>query len=156
MQTTAKRCPGCDTIKTLDQFYRDKCRSKGIGGYCKECQGKKNAEYRKRVDYPAMMARYMRNEYKRLKMNALKKVARSDKPLCVNCQCSFMPLLQINHKDGGGRIERKKYKNHRDFYRAIVRERRSIEDLEVLCLVCNAKHYAYLKYAKQYNVEYKG
>jgi hypothetical protein len=34
---TEKRCPRCDTVKPVDDFYRNRSASDGRQGYCKPC-----------------------------------------------------------------------------------------------------------------------
>lgn len=64
---------------------------------------------------------------------------------CVNCGCNRRELLEINHKNGGGTQE-----NNRvgPFICDILAGRRSVEDLNLLCKVCNSLHYLELKYGK--------
>lgn len=38
--------------------------------------------------------------------------------------------------------------NSMAFYRDIIALRRPVDDLEILCRVCNAKHYLEMKYGK--------
>jgi hypothetical protein len=44
----------------------------------------------------------------RVRHETLCKVANNDIPTCVSCGCSDIRLLEINHKNGGGRQECKK------------------------------------------------
>ena len=67
---------------------------------------------------------------------------------CVRCNCDDKRLLEINHKNGGGGKEMQAGKASHRFYIDIARLRRSSEDLEILCRVCNAEHYLELKYGK--------
>jgi predicted nucleic acid-binding Zn-ribbon protein len=62
---------------------------------------------------------------------------------CVRCGCDDFRLLEINHKNGGGRKELlvgRKTKA-RAFYHAIANGERKTDDLELLCRPCNAIHY---------------
>jgi hypothetical protein len=61
---------------------------------------------------------------------------------CVRCGCDRPELLEINHKNGGGR----KDLVGKWFYRAIVKLERDTGDLELLCRPCNAIHYLELKH----------
>ena len=70
------------------------------------------------------------------------------KPICNSCGCDDRRLLEINHKNGGGGKELAKGYNSVKFYRDIAGLRRKVDDLEILCRVCNAKHYLELKYGK--------
>lgn len=106
--------------------------------YCKRCK----CEY--------MKARRKANPAKHRAWNlttremALATVANGDLR-CTNCHCDFYPILEINHKNGGGCQERKG-KSNNSLHRDIIAGRRPIEDLEVVCRVCNALHYVQLKH----------
>ena len=80
-----------------------------------------------------------REDYKkRLRGKAIEKLGG---PVCINCGCTVSKILEINHINGGGRKELKKYKNYHSFFRAIINEKVNIRDFNILCRVCNAKHY---------------
>jgi len=68
---------------------------------------------------------------------------------CVRCGCDNIPLLEINHINGGGLKEFEGGKYAREFYRKIIRLERKVDDLEILCRVCNAWHYLELKTGKK-------
>lgn len=60
---------------------------------------------------------------------------------CIYCGCEAPEALEINHKNGGGYNE-KYYKKYRtSFYLDILKGRRTKDDLELTCRVCNAVHY---------------
>src|SRR3990167_1494667 len=67
---------------------------------------------------------------------------------CVRCGCDDSRLLEINHKNGEGKKDFGDGRYMREFYRKIIRLERRVEDLEILCRVCNARHYLELKYGK--------
>src|SRR5690349_5266768 len=58
--------------------------------------------------------------------------------LCIRCGCDRPEMLEINHKNGGGREELRRLKT--TFYRMIARLERAVDDLELLCRPCNAVH----------------
>lgn len=66
---------------------------------------------------------------------------------CVNCGCNDIRLLEINHKNGGGSVERKRT-GCLNLYEQIRRGERGIKDLELLCRVCNAQHYLESKFGR--------
>lgn len=74
------------------------------------------------------------------------KISGSNEPRCVRCGCDDMRLLEINHKNGGGNTEMQKGKNSNQFYAAILKGERPVDDLELLCKPCNAIHYLETKY----------
>jgi hypothetical protein len=84
------------------------------------------------------------------KKKVLAIISKSANPFCVSCGCDDMRLLEVNHKNGGGGKEMGKGIANKSmtFYRDITMLRRKTDDLEVLCRVCNAKHYLELKYGK--------
>jgi predicted RNA-binding Zn-ribbon protein involved in translation (DUF1610 family) len=83
-----------------------------------------------------------------LKRSVFALISKSPNPKCVSCGCDDLRLLEVNHKDGGGGKELNKGKNSMRFYRDIAMLRRGTEDLEILCRVCNAKHYLETKFGK--------
>ena len=64
---------------------------------------------------------------------------------CVYCGCDEFDVLEINHINGGGG---KEIKNNPQWITDIYYGRRTIEDLEVTCIVCNAWYYAKNKIKK--------
>jgi hypothetical protein len=88
--------------------------------------------------------------YNENRLKLLSKVG-NGKISCAYCGCDDTRLLEINHKNGGGNIERNKYAEKRSgsgFRRDIVAGRRSIDDLEITCAPCNARHKLEIKYGK--------
>jgi len=80
----------------------------------------------------------------------------NNNPHCVRCGCNDIRLLEINHKNGGGRQENQGGIKSDDFYRHIYQGIRKTDDLEILCKICNAWHYLELKYGElPYKIFYK-
>lgn len=83
--------------------------------------------------------------YHKLRLTALRMIGNK----CQNCGCNDEKLLEINHINGGGRKEFLKinggYTGGTNFYRAIVKGKRTLEDLNVLCRVCQWNHERGLK-----------
>lgn len=84
----------------------------------------------------------------RLRQSVFAIVSKSTTPRCANCGCDDIRLLELNHKNGGGGKEYQKGKNSMAVYRDIAMLRRKTDDLELLCRVCNARHYLEMKYGK--------
>jgi len=78
---------------------------------------------------------------------ALQKISGQDKPTCHHCGCDNLRFLEINHLNGGGQKESKLRRGNR-FTKDVLIGRRSVEDLEILCRVCNALHYLGLKFGQ--------
>lgn len=60
---------------------------------------------------------------------------------CIYCGCEIPEALEINHKNGGGYNEKNYKKCRTSFYLDILSGRRTKDDLELTCRVCNAVHY---------------
>jgi hypothetical protein len=65
--------------------------------------------------------------------------------ICVNCGCSDIRLLEINHKHGGGAREYRSGAGVR-LVEDIYYNRRNKNDFDVRCRVCNNLYYLILKY----------
>lgn len=81
---------------------------------------------------------------------AMQKIAGETEIRCSVCGCSFYPLLEINHKNGGGTYETS-IRGIQGFYADIVNNKRTVEDLEVTCKLCNIHHFIKLKYPNEGN-----
>ena len=89
--------------------------------------------------------KYKNRSGKNLKKSVLSVVG-GKHPKCVYCGCDDERLLELNHKFGGGTKEIKK--KGAKMYWDIILGRRKLDDLEIACRICNAKHYLELKYGK--------
>ena len=76
---------------------------------------------------------------------ALEVVSRG-KMACVYCGCDDIRILEINHKKGGGGKETERGSLHTPFYYAIIQGKRPIDDLEVVCKICNIRHFVTLRF----------
>ena len=93
---------------------------------------------------------------RKTRLLALQMVSKMEKPACI-CGCDDLRVLEINHKNGGGRQEYKKFglTGHR-LHRAIVTGKRKVDDLNVRCRVCNAIHDVERRFGFKYRVEFIG
>jgi hypothetical protein len=87
-----------------------------------------------------------------LKVKALDIVGHN-KIQCSNCGCTRIEILEINHKNGNGGVERKELGGGSRFHNSIVKGRRDVGDLNILCRVCNAAHYVKMKYGINFEVK---
>ena len=74
-----------------------------------------------------------RRAYARMRRTALLIVGRGVVK-CVSCGCDDDRLLEINHVNGNGRQDPQRLR----LYRVIARLARPVDDLNLLCRVCNA------------------
>lgn len=112
---------------------------------------KPNAEQRKR----ALCAWYSDPEHRRERQakdwiirrkRIFFRITGSITPSCARCGCDDPRLLEVNHRNGGGREELRQNKGTTQFYRDIAAGRRATNDLELLCKPCNAVHALELKF----------
>lgn len=139
-----KRCSACKQFKPLTDFGRNRSAEDGYSCYCKSCTAKK----RSTPQYMVKAKDTARKYRQRTRLNALQIIANSKIPKCVNCGCDFLPILEVNHKNGEGSKEYKKVGSAIGLFRNIVKGVRPTDDLEVLCEVCNRLHYVKLRYGK--------
>lgn len=118
MPALQKRCTKCHRKKPLRLFGKDKKRKK-YRSWCKSCESKKATEWIIQV-----------------RRDAIKALGGK----CVNCGCTDIRLLEINHIEGGGRKEYRK--NSPAFiYRQIRDKEADMSRYNVLCRLCNQLHY---------------
>jgi hypothetical protein len=82
---------------------------------------------------------------KRMRTAALNLLARGKPIVCESCGCDVFEFLQINHVNGGGSAEYRARRGRR-ITTEIVRGRRAIDDLNILCALCNWAYFFQLKY----------
>lgn len=78
-----------------------------------------------------------------------------EKLKCVRCGMNELNLLQINHKSLNGKLLKETGSGAWTFYRKIAHFQRKIDDLEILCFVCNWLHFIEKKYKLKYNIKYQ-
>lgn len=100
---------------------------------------------------PEKQALARKRAYINRKLKAIKLVG---EPKCVRCGCDELLFLEFNHKEGNGCIEWRRSGGIPMMDR-ILSKNRKIDDLEVVCRVCNALDYLERKnniQAKKYRV----
>lgn len=94
---------------------------------------------------------YDKNYMLKLRLKCLSMIS-NGKIECSNCGCKDIRILQINHINGGGSKEYAKFKQPKRFYKAIIRNERNIDDLNILCWVCNQAYYVKKKFNINFNI----
>ncbi len=79
---------------------------------------------------------YRNNLHKKIRIEALEKLAYDKQLKCVRCGCVSINVLQVNHKT----IKTKEIVDER-LLRGIINGERDVEDFEILCGVCNWLHF---------------
>jgi hypothetical protein len=138
--------------------YNKKYYIKNKEHYKEYCQEHKEhrKEYMKQWDNKnkEYIREYVRKRGKKFRIEVLNIISNNN-PHCIRCGCDDIKLLEINHKNGGGTKELQNGKLMTKFYRNIHEGIRKTDDLEILCRICNARHYLELKYGKlPYKISY--
>ncbi len=107
-------------------------------------------EYAKwRDDWYAKHPDFQKDKNQRAKLRAMQIVSGRPDPICVYCGCDDIRFLEINHKEGGGAKE--VLVSGSNFYWAIIKGRRPVDDLEITCGLDNKLHFYRLKYGDDAN-----
>ena len=122
----------------VENFYKTKYKEYAKKRYKKYYQTHKKEENERAKKY------FLKNKeqiYFKTRLKVLSKISSELK--CRNCNCNDIRILEINHKNGGGRKEiREKYENSQSrFIKAILKGSRNTDDLEILCKICNILHH---------------
>ncbi len=106
-------------------------------------------DYKKKYyrDHKEENKEHQKKYYKQRRLKLLNIISNNN-PCCVRCGCNDIRLLEINHKNGGGNKETKKGKKSSKLRNDILNGKRKTDDLELLCRVCNSRHWLELKYGK--------
>ena len=177
LNSKGKTCSKCRIEKELCDFYHNSKTKDNKGSYCKTCAKQIKKEHYHANKEQALMYRkgwrennkqkdkesYQRWKHKnpdsyekswrtynaKVRIKLLSKINSELK--CQNCGCDKIELLEINHILGGGLKEVKR--NNSKFYKSILDGSRQIDDLNLLCKICNIIHYVNLKFnIKHHNI----
>lgn len=135
-------CPFCGRkidIRDRRMEYKEYCNK-----YPEKAKKRKDGMIAWEKEHKAERAKKQREIRKKVIFNIIS----NGNPVCNNCGCNDIRLLEINHKNGGGGKEMQKGKRTNAFRSDIYSGRRKTDDLELLCRVCNAKYYLEMKYGK--------
>jgi len=91
--------------------------------------------YRKK--HPDTTRKWNKNANKSRRMRALIVINSS---LVCKCGRGKVSFLEIHHRNRDGKKDRKELKGS-SFYDAIIQGKRKINDLEVVCKICNLEDY---------------
>ena len=131
-----KVCSVCGVEKASSEFYSN-CRG-GIRPSCKPCYREYQNAARKALDEETRALRRIahnariRERYRELRQVVLEAYG-------AECQCCHEDdevFLAVDHVNNDGHVERKKFKNHTDFYLSII-ARGFPSDYQILCHNCN-------------------
>lgn len=116
MTSTTKRCPRCQTVKPVSDYYRNSARKDGVGVYCRHCQCEVDdaREKRQRAELLSMLG-----------------------GRCVSCGYNAdARALHVDHVNGGGSGERSS--GQHSYPAGLIRQVKASPDkFQLLCANCN-------------------
>jgi hypothetical protein len=100
--------------------------------------------------------RRRKENHLKLRLKALIVVGKNNLK-CSNCGCKDVRILEINHMNGNGSQEFKNIyrSNIKKFYTDIINSRRKIDDLNILCRVCNQAHFVKQRFGIDFDIKPK-
>ena len=112
-------------------------------------------EYRKKAREKYKLRKEKQRKYQQeIKLQALNIISKG-RIYCENCGCKDIRVLEINHINGKTEEEKIKRKGGILLYHDIIRNRRKIDDLNILCTICNWAYFIKQKYNIDYKIEVK-
>lgn len=106
------------------------------------------ATRRYRLKHPDRVLKLRREQYVKRKQRVMELVGeRYGGAKCCSCECTNIDFLEVNHVNGGGCKEWRA--NKKGMYDRILSGERKVDDLEVLCRICNAKDHLLRKYGRE-------
>lgn len=133
MPAQVKPCKKCGISQTLDEFHRHPYTKDGHKATCKSCLRQHYQENREEL---IKQSGQRQSEWRKRAIDKL------GGPRCRECGCDVYDILEINHVNGGGNVDRKENGMvSGKLWRAIALELRDLSEFEVLCRMCNQKHY---------------
>lgn len=124
LETKIKTCSQCLIPKPLKQFYRHAGRSDGFLDKCKDC-----TKANEKID----IERYRANGRKKQRSRRARALAALGGK-CVRCGFDDYRALQIDHKNGGGSLERRAGYQAKAILQVL---RGEVEKFQLLCANCN-------------------
>ena len=138
-----------------DHAYREKnkeklkLKSKEYYEKNKEVINQKASRYAK--ENVTRIKKYHKEYYQKIRLEVLARIDPDMK--CSMCGCDDTRFLEVNHIKGGGRKEQQRFKeeshnSNQNIIMLIHKGKRGVEDLNLLCRVCNSIDHLERKYGK--------
>jgi len=127
-----------------DLAYREKNRDK-INKQKREYYQKNKESIKQKVKNYAQknatrIKEYHKEYYQKIRLGVLARIDPAMK--CVMCGCDDTRFLEVNHIKGGGKKEQRGFKDEdhassQNIIMLIHKSKRGVEDLNLLCRICN-------------------
>ena len=134
---TAYRATHKDESAAYYEKNKEELNRKGQEYYQKNREAVIQRTKKYRQENKEWYKKYYQKKYENIKLQVLAKIDPAMK--CANCGCDETRFLEVNHIKGGGGQENKKRgkKVTRNMILLIHTGKRGLEDLNLLCRVCN-------------------
>lgn len=117
------------------------------GVICRKCADKQAERFRSKYS-PYRSRRYSKDRFA-----LFQKLSGKEVPECKYCGCDVYAALELNHINGGGSKDKRENRTL-DIVHEIIKGTRDINDYNIACRVCNAKHYAEKKWGIKWTVTF--
>lgn|SRR3990167_5464866 len=142
-----KKCSICKKTKSARLFYRDIQKTDGLTVSCRECRRKAHIEYyeykrQERLEYANKYydknKEYIKQWHRKNRREVATKIISILGDKCFRCGESDKRILQVDHKNGGGRKHYKQKGGHYQMYKEILLSvEKSEGKYQLLCANCN-------------------
>lgn len=112
----SKQCYRCLRTKPISSFSHNRSKPDGLNGECMDCRKVINREY-----------------YRNIKIAVIELLGGR----CVECGNTDVRVLQLDHVNDDGYLDRPKFGAGVVLARAILSGKRSVEGLQILCGNCH-------------------
>jgi len=130
-----KVCPNCERDLPSSSFYKNSSKYDGLSAYCKECMKRRGKKYRREHRTKVRLRHKAWRKNQRIRV--LRHIGGEIK--CGHCGFSDLRALQVDHIEGGGNEELKRYGHLSTLFSKILKM--SVEDArekyQILCANCN-------------------
>ena len=149
------------THKELRGTYRDSHKEERVAYYKKNKEelNRKNREYyiknreavikrttKYHFENKEWREKYYEEYYQKIRLEVLARIDPDMK--CSMCGCDDTRFLEINHIKGGGNKEHHEYSKEGNLILRIYKDKRGLEDLNLLCRACNSLDHLERVYGK--------
>lgn len=128
-----KKCPKCNEVKSLDEFYQDRSTSKGLSSWCKQCMIARVLQWQK--DNSAKKRETNKASYAKLRLLVLDHYS-NGLMSCACCGESTIEFLTLDHVNNDGAKHRKEIGKN-SIWRWLTQHNLP-EGFQVLCWNCNS------------------
>lgn len=118
-----KTCNKCNTFKTLEHFYKDKCKSDGYNGTCRECDELRKKNARAVTKNPvSVIEKYCLSCDSTKESKLFHKNKNSSDGLCTNCRDCRVAMSKKDYKNNSDHIRKRTMNYYQDNKKEIIKK----------------------------------